>query len=81
MSGRRILHVHSPIPLGEVTVVPAALSGRAEAETVRAIAAAAPEHEAPTATDVLRRLRWTLPFAPTGGFARGFAAERGRGIG
>ncbi len=81
MAGRRILHVHSPIPLGEVTVVPAALSGRAEAETVRAMAAAAAEHEVPTAADVLRRLRRTLPLVPIGGFARGFAAERGRGIG
>lgn len=80
MAGRRILHIHSPIPLGEVTVVPAALSGRAEAETVRAMAAAA-EHEVPTAADVLRRLRRTLPLPPIGGFARGFTAERGRGIG
>ena len=73
MAARRILQVQSPIPLGEVTVVPAALSGRAEAETVRAMAAAA-EHELPTAADVLRRLRRTLP-------ARDFAAGRGRGIG
>ena len=82
MAGRRrILHVQSPIPLGEVTVVPAALSGRAEAETVRAMAAAAAEHEVPTAAEVLRRLRRTLPLAPIGGFARGFATERRRGIG
>lgn len=77
MAARRIIRVLSPIPLGEVTVVPAAVSGRAEAETARAMAAATAAHEVPTATDVLRRLRRTLPFVPIGGFA----AARGRGIG
>jgi hypothetical protein len=80
MAARRIIRVLSPMPLGEVTVVPAAVSGRAEAETARAMAAAAAAHEVPAATDVLRRvrrLRRTLPFAPIGGFA----AARGRGIG
>lgn len=79
MLARRIIHVLSPIPLGEVTVVPAALSGRTEADAARAMAAAAAAHEVPTATDVLRRVR--RAFAPTGGLARGFAVERGRGIG
>jgi hypothetical protein len=79
MAARRIIHVQSPIPLGEVTVVPAALSGRAEAETARAMVAAAAAHEVPTAADVLRRmrrLRRAMPFA-----AGGFAAARGPGIG
>jgi hypothetical protein len=71
MPARRIMYVQSPLPLGEVTVVPAALSGRAEAETVRAMAAAAAEHDLPTAADVLRRLRRTLPLTPIGGFATG----------
>lgn len=79
MAPRRIMRVLSPIPLGEVTVVPAALSGRAEADAARAMAAAAAAHDVPTATDVLRRMR--RAFAPTGGLVRGFAAERGRGIG
>jgi hypothetical protein len=80
MAARRIIRVQSPIPLGEVTVVPAALSGRAEAETARAMAAAAAAHEMPTAADVLRRLRRlrrAMPFAAVGGFA----AARDRGIG
>jgi hypothetical protein len=77
MAARRIIRVQAPIPLGEVTVVPAALSGRAEADTARAMVAAAAAHEVPTATDVLRRMRRTLPFAPIGSFA----AARGRGIG
>jgi hypothetical protein len=81
MAARRIMHVQSPIPLGEVTVVPAALSGRAEAETARAMVAAAAQYEVPSAADVLRRLRRALPLAPIGDFALGFAAERGRGIG
>jgi hypothetical protein len=80
MAARRIIRVQAPIPLGEVTVVPAALSGRAEAEAAHAIAAAAAEYEVPSAADVLRRLRLlrrAMPVAATGGFA----AERGRGIG
>lgn len=77
MAARRILRIQSPIPLGEVTVVPAALSGRAESETARAMTAAAAEHEMPTAADVLRRMRRAFPLAPIGGFA----AARGRGIG
>ena len=75
MPARRILQVQSPIPLGEVTFVPAALSGRAEADAVRAMAAAAAEM--PTAADVLRRLRRTKPL----GLPLGFAATRARGIG
>jgi hypothetical protein len=78
MAARRIIYVRSPIPLGEVTVVPAALSGRAEAETARAMAAAAAAHEGPSAADVLRRMRRALPL---GGLAPTFAAQRGRGIG
>ncbi len=77
MAARRIIRVLSPVPLGEVIVVPAALSGRAEAETARALAAAAAAHEVPTATDVLRRVRWAARLARSGGVA----AERGRGIG
>jgi hypothetical protein len=80
MAARRIIRVQAPIPLGEVTVVPAALSGRAEAEAAHAMAAAAAEHEVPSAADVLRRLRRlrrAVPAAATGGFA----AARGRGIG
>ncbi len=79
MAARRIIRIFSPMPLGEVTVVPAAMSGRAEAETARAMAAAAAAHEMPTATDVLRRMR--RAFAPTRGLVRSFAIERGRGIG
>jgi hypothetical protein len=78
MAARRIIRVQSPIPLGEVTVVPAALSGRAEVETARAMAAAAAAHEMPTAADVLHRVRRALPM---GGLASRFAAQRGRGIG
>jgi hypothetical protein len=81
MAGRRIIYVQSPIPLGEVIVVPAALSGRAEAETARAMAAAAAAHETPTAADVLRRVRRAAWLARGSGFALGAAAARGRGIG
>jgi hypothetical protein len=63
--GRRVtLRVESPSPFGDVALVPAALSGRPEAEMARAMAAALAGMEAPTAADVYNRLRQSFPFAP-----------------
>lgn len=39
MRARRILHVRPPVPLGEVTFVPPALTGRTEADMARALTA------------------------------------------
>jgi hypothetical protein len=80
MSARRIIRVQPPRPLGEVTMVPAALSGRAEADMARAMAAALAEFEMPSATDVLGRLRQAFPLAPLGAriAALGIMMERGR---
>ncbi len=64
MGPRRIIRVQPPSPLGDVTMVPAALTGRAEADMARAMAAALSEFEMPSATDVLGRLRQAFPFAP-----------------
>jgi hypothetical protein len=65
MTARRVtLRIQSPIPLGEVTMVPAPISGRPEAEMARAMAAALADVEAPTADDVYNRLRQTFPLAP-----------------
>lgn len=65
MSARRItLRVLPPMPLGDVTMVPAMLSGRPEADMARAMAAALADIEAPTATDVYNRLRQSFPLAP-----------------
>jgi hypothetical protein len=65
MGGRRItFRVHSPIPFGDVTLVPAALSGRPEAAMGRAMAAALADIEPPTASDALIRLRQAFPIAP-----------------
>ncbi len=65
MSARRItLRVQPPIPFGDVTMVPTALSGRPEAEAARAMAAALADVEAPTAADVFNRIRQTYPLAP-----------------
>jgi hypothetical protein len=80
MSARRIIRVQPPRPLGEVTMVPAALSGRAEADMARAMAAALAEFEIPSATDVLGRLRQAFPLAPLGAriAALGIMMERRR---
>jgi hypothetical protein len=65
MSARRItLHVQPPVPFGDVTMVPAPLCGRPEAEMARAMAAALSDIEAPTAADVYNRLRQAFPLAP-----------------
>ena len=54
---RITLSVQPPIPFGDVTMVPATLSGRPEADIARAMAAALADVEAPTAADVFNRLR------------------------
>ena len=65
MGATRItLRVKSPAPLGDVTMVPAPLSGRSEAEMARAMAAALADDESATAADVYSRVRQAFPFAP-----------------
>jgi hypothetical protein len=67
MSARRVtLRVQPPIPFGDVTMVPATLSGRPEAEMARAMAAALADVEAPTAAEIYNRLRQSFPMAPLG---------------
>ena len=62
---RRVtLRVQPPIPFGDVTMVPAPLSGRPEAELGRAIAAAFADIEAPSAAEIYGRLRQSFPYAP-----------------
>ena len=65
MAARRItLRIQPAIPYGDVTLVPALISGRPEADMARAMAAALADIEAPTAADVYNRLRQAFPMAP-----------------
>jgi hypothetical protein len=65
MGARHVtLRVQPPVPYGEVTMVPAGLSGRPEADMARAMAAAFADIEAPTAAEIYDRLRQTFPAAP-----------------
>ena len=65
MGARRVtLRVQPPIPFGDVTLVPASLSGRPEADMARAMAAALADVEAPTAAEMYNRLRQSFPLAP-----------------
>jgi hypothetical protein len=65
MGARRVtLRIQPPVPFGDVTMVPALLCGRPEAEMARAMAAALGDIEAPTAADVYNRLRQAFPLAP-----------------
>lgn len=61
MRARRIIRVHQPAPLGEVTVAPAALTGLAEADTARAMAAALADVEAKRAARLSSRWRQAFP--------------------
>jgi hypothetical protein len=83
MGGRVVMRVQSPTPLGDVTIVPAALLGRPEADLARAMAAALAEFEVPSAADVLSRLRQTFPLTPLRArvAALGLLMERGQGSG
>ncbi len=66
MNARRVMRVQPPCPLGDVTVAPAALTGRAEADMAHAMAAALAEYDVPSAAEVLGRLRRAFPLAPLG---------------
>jgi hypothetical protein len=61
---RITLRVQPPVPFGDVTMVPAMISGRPEVDMARAMAAALADIEAPTAADVYNRLRQSFPMAP-----------------
>jgi hypothetical protein len=63
MPRRVTLRVQSPVPLGDVTMVPA-MSGQPDASMARAMAAALAEVEAPSAAEVYQRLRQSFPLAP-----------------
>ena len=65
MGERRVtLRIQSPMPFGEVTMVPAPISGRSEIEMARAMAAALSDVDAPSASEVYGRLRQAFPLAP-----------------
>jgi hypothetical protein len=74
MGIRRVIRVQPPDPLGDVTMVPAPLCGRAEADMARAMAAALSEIEMPSAAHVLGRLRQAFPVAPLGARVAALAA-------
>jgi hypothetical protein len=71
---RATFRVQQPNPLGEVTMVPAPLSGRSEADAARAMAQAFADQafadqafadtEAASSADVFNRLRQSFPLAP-----------------
>jgi hypothetical protein len=64
MSRRITLRVQPPIPFGDVTMVPAPISGHPESDMARAMAAALADVEAPTAAEVFNQLRQAFPLAP-----------------
>jgi hypothetical protein len=64
MATRRVtLRVQPPRPFGDVTVLPATLSGRPESDMARAMVAALGDVEAPTAAEIYRRLRHSFPLS------------------
>jgi len=64
---RRVtLRIRSPLPFGDVAMVPARLSGRSEAEMARAIAAALAADDLATAADVYGSAPQAFPLEPSG---------------
>jgi hypothetical protein len=63
MSRRVALRVQPPVPLGDVTVLPATMSGLPEADMARAIAAVRVDAEVPTAVEIYKQLRRSFPAA------------------
>ena len=79
MPARRVtLRIQPPNPFGEVTMVPATLSGRPEADAARAIVAAFADSDAASSTDILNRLRQSFPLAPLGERVAALSAIMGR---
>ncbi len=65
MPARRVtLRVQPSAPFGDVVLVPAALTGRPEADMARAMAAALADVDVLTAADALKSLRLAFPMAP-----------------
>jgi hypothetical protein len=58
------LHVRNPLPLGEVTLLPRAATGRSEIDMARAMAAALGDVEADSPSEALKALRQAFPHAP-----------------
>jgi hypothetical protein len=58
------LRIQNPLPLGEVTLLPRAATGRSEMEMARAMAAALGGIEVDSASSALTHLRHAFPQAP-----------------
>lgn len=64
MARRVTLRIEPPDPFGDVTVVPALLGGRPEADLAHAMAATPAGAEMPTAVEIHARLHQAFPLAP-----------------
>jgi hypothetical protein len=64
MGARLVIRVQPPVPLGDVTMVPAALLERPAANLAHAMAEAVTEFEIQSAADVLSHLRQAFPLTP-----------------
>jgi hypothetical protein len=79
MTARRItLRIEPPNPFGEVTMLPATLSGRPEADAARAMADAFADSDAASAADVFSRLRRSFPLTPLSTRVAALSAIMGR---
>jgi len=64
MASRAALRISDPDPFGEVTLVPAAISGRSESQLARAMAKALVDAHPGSASQALRQLRQLFPESP-----------------
>ena len=64
MASRAALRISDPDPFGEVTLVPAAISGRSESQLARAMAKALVDAHPGSESQALRQLRQMFPESP-----------------
>jgi hypothetical protein len=63
-ANRAAIRISDPDPFGEVTLAPAAISGRSESQLARAMAEALAESNPQTASQALKQLRAMFPDYP-----------------
>jgi hypothetical protein len=63
-ANRAAIRITDPNPFGEVTLVPAAITGRSESQLARAMAEALVNSSPSTASQALKHLRAMFPDSP-----------------
>ncbi len=63
-ASRAAIRISDPLPLGDMTLVPAAITGRSESQLAREMVEALVDTQTGTASQVLKQLRAMFPDQP-----------------